>query len=328
MLAIDTVPKQRRRRAPGMLLVALLVGVACTAGVLIAARRTVDAVERVPKVADVLSPASDRIDNYLLVGSDSREFGDPNTGETGNVSGNRSDTIMVLRYDKDSGEAALLSIPRDLYVNVPGHDGKRRINSAFNDGPDVLVRTVQTELGIPVHHYVEIDFTGFERLVEALGGVQVCFLYPTRDLNTGLDVRVPGCHVLDGKQALAYARSRHYEELKDGEWVTDPTSDLGRSKRQREFVNASLQGALAQLKTDPYRAGELVGAIGDSIRIDEHLDPIEAAGSLRSAVDSGLKSYALPVVPKTVDGNAVLLLGDGADPVLAYFRGDGPAPQQ
>lgn len=309
-----------------MLLVALLVGVACTVGILVAARRTVDRVERVEGVAGVLSPSSSTIDNYLLVGSDSREFGDPNTGETGSVSGNRSDTIMVLRHDRDSGAASLLSIPRDLYVQIPGRDGRSRINAAFNDGPDVLVRTVQEALGIPVHHYVEIDFTGFEQLVEALGGVQVCFLHPTRDENTGLRIGKPGCYVLDGRQALAYARSRHYEELKDGKWREDPTSDLGRSERQRLFVNACLQEAFAQLKEDPFRAGELVGAIGDAVRIDEDLDPIEAGSSLRTAVDGGLQSYALPVVGKTVDGAAVLLLGDGADAVLNYFRGTGPAP--
>jgi anionic cell wall polymer biosynthesis LytR-Cps2A-Psr (LCP) family protein len=185
---------------------------------------------------------------------------------------------------------------------------------------------VQTELGIPIHHYVEIDFTGFERLVEALGGVEVCFQYPTRDLNTGLDITKPGCFVLDGKKALAYARSRHYEEFKDGQWHTDPTSDLGRSKRQRDFVNRCLQATLAQLKTNPFRAGELVSAIGAAVRIDEHLDPIEAGSSLRSAVGAGLGEYSLPVVGKTIDGNAVLLLGDGADAVLNYFRGTGPAP--
>lgn len=308
---------------------ALAVGVVGAAGMLVAARRTIDTVERVPKVASVLSASSSTVDNYLLVGSDSRAAGDPNTGDTGDsggVSGNRSDTIMVLRYDRASGTAALLSIPRDLYVHVPGHDGKRRINAAFNDGADVLVQTVQQELGLPVHHYVEIDFVGFTQLVKALGGIQVCFLYPTRDLNTGLNIIAPGCFVLDGNQALAYARSRHYEELRDGEWHEDPTSDLGRSKRQREFVNASLQTALAQVKSNPFSAGRLVASIGSSLRIDEHLDPVEAGSSLRSAVDGGLQTFALPVNPLTVNGNAVLELGKGADAVLAFFRGDGPPP--
>ncbi|MEN9644950.1 MAG: hypothetical protein RL238_1619 [Actinomycetota bacterium] len=326
MLALDTTPLPRRRRLPGLLTVALLVTVAGTVGVLIAARRTVDAVARVPGVAEVLSPASSTIDNYLLVGSDSRAAGDPNTGDGGSDIGQRSDTIMVLRYDKESGNASLLSIPRDLWVDIAGDSGESRINAAFGKGPDVLVRTVQEALGIPVHHYVEVAFTGFKDLVEALGGVQVCFLYPTRDLNTGLNITEPGCHVLDGTQGLAYARSRHYEEFRDGEWHEDPTSDLGRSTRQRAFVNACLQESVAQLKTNPFRAGELIAAIGAAIGIDEHLDPIEAGASLRSAVDGGLQSYSLDVVPETIDGNAVLLLGDGAEPVLQYFRGNGPAP--
>ncbi|MEI8240636.1 MAG: LCP family protein, partial [Actinomycetota bacterium] len=296
------------------------------AGILVASRRAVAAVQRVPKVDKVLSSSSPTIENYLLVGSDSRSGGDPNSGQTGGVTGSRSDTIMVLRYDKASGKASLLSIPRDLWVTVPGHPSKRRINSAFNDGPDVLVRTVQTQLGIPVHHFVEIDFTGFEKLVNALGGITVCFAYPAKDANTGLDIARPGCHHLDGRQALAYARSRHYRELKNGRWVTDPTSDLGRSRRQRDFVDRCLQSAAAQVKANPFRAGELITAMSTGIRIDEALNPIDAAASLRSAVDSGLISYSLPVLNRTIDGNAVLELGSGADVVLAYFRGIGPPP--
>lgn len=310
-----------------MLLVALVVAVVGTAGILVAATRTIGGVARVPGVAQVLSPSSSTVDNYLLVGSDSRSEGDPNTGEAGGPTGNRSDTIMVLRYDRATGGAALLSIPRDLWVDVPGHDSKRRINSAYNDGPDVLVQTVQQALGVPVHHYVEVDFVGFTRLVEALGGITICFPYATRDTNTGLNIIAPGCHLLDGKHALAYARSRHYEELKeDGQWHEDPTSDLGRSRRQREFVNTTLQTALSRLKSNPFDAGSLVAAMGTALRLDENLDPVEAGGSLRSAVSGGLATYSLPVDPTTIDGNAVLLLGNGADAVLGYFRGEAPPP--
>jgi LCP family protein required for cell wall assembly len=327
VLAVDTTPLRRRtRRLPAFLVIALLTTVVCAAGTLIAARRVVDDVPRVSGVSDVLSGASATVENYLLVGSDSRDNGDPNTGDTGGVTGSRSDTIMVLRVDKNDDTASLLSIPRDLYVNVPGHDGKRRINSAFNDGPGVLVQTVQQELGIPIHHYVEIDFSGFKALVEALDGIEVCFWYPTRDLNTGLNITEGGCYTLDGTQSLAYARSRHYEEFRDGEWHEDPTSDLARSTRQRAFVNACMQKALAQIKVNPFDSGELVSSIGKAIRIDDELDPISAGASLRTAVGDGLLTYALPVVGETIDGNAVLLLGDGAEAVLAYFRGNGPAP--
>jgi LCP family protein required for cell wall assembly len=314
--------------------VAALVGVVGATGMLIAARETIDSVERIPGVAGHFSPGGGSIENFLLVGSDSRAGADPASADAGGigteeaVSGQRSDTIMILRRDKSTGEAALLSIPRDLWVDVPGHENKRRINSAFSDGPEVLVQTLQQgDLRIPINHYVEIDFSGFKSLVDALGGVEICVDYANRDVSTGLDITEPGCHTLLGEQALAYARSRHYEELReDGEWHEDPASDLGRTKRQQQFVNLALQTALDRIKVDPFSAGRLITAIGASLRVDDELDPIAAAASLRSAVDGGIATYSLPVFGKNVGGNAVLLLGDGSEDVLAFFRGEGPAP--
>ena len=310
-----------------------IVGVLAATGMLIAARKTIDSVGRVPNVSTHLSPGGSSIENFLLVGSDSRAGADPTAADAGgigteaDVSGHRSDTIMILRRDKSTGDASLLSIPRDLWVQVPGHDGKRRINSAFNDGPEVLVQTLQQELGLPIHHYVEIDFSGFKSLVDALGGVQICVNYATRDVSTGLNITEPGCHILDGVQALAYARSRHYEEFREDEqWHEDPASDIGRTKRQQQFVNLALQSALDRIKVDPFSAGRLATTIGSALRVDDELDPIAAASSLRSAVDAGIATYSLPVFGKTIGGNAVLLLGDGSDAVLAYFRGEGPAP--
>jgi LCP family protein required for cell wall assembly len=309
---------------PLFLSIILFTGVIGTAGTLVAARRAVDEVPRVAGVSAVLDAVSGNLENYLLVGSDSRALGDPNTGDS-NVTGSRSDTIMVLRLDTSTDEAALLSIPRDLYIETAIHTG--RINGAYNDGPATLVQAVQQALSLPVHHYVEIDFFGFKALVEALGGVDVCFALPTRDLNTGLNIAAPGCHLLDGTQALAYARSRHYEELQaDGEWHEDPTSDLGRSTRQRDFVNRCLQQAVEQVKVNPFDTGDLVRAMGSAISIDDELDPIGAATSLRTAVNAGLGTYSLPVFNETVDGAAVLFLANGADAVLNFFRGTGPAP--
>ena len=310
---------------PLFLAIILFTAVVGAAGTLIAARRAVDEVPRVAGVSAVLDAVSGNIENYLLVGSDSRALGDPNTGDVGEVTGNRSDTIMVLRLDNSTDEAALLSVPRDLYIETASHTG--RINSAYNDGPAALVQAVQQALALPIHHYVEIDFYGFKALVEALGGVDVCFALPTRDLNTGLDIGAPGCFLLDGTQALAYARSRHYEQLQaDGQWQEDPTSDLGRSTRQRDFVNRCLQQAVAQVKINPFDTGDLVKAMGNAISIDDELDPIGAASSLRTAVDAGLATYALPVYPETINGDDVLLLRDSASVVLDFFRGAGPPP--
>lgn len=310
---------------PLFLAITLFTGVIGSAGVLIAARSAVDDVPRVAGVSAVLDAVSGNIENYLLVGSDSREFGDPNTGESGDVTGSRSDTIMVLRVDTSTDEAALLSIPRDLYVETSVQTG--RINGAYNDGAADLVRAVQEALALPVHHYVEINFFGFKALVEALGGVEICFALPTRDLNTGLNIAAPGCVLLDGTQALAYARSRHYEELEaDGEWHERPGSDLGRSTRQRDFVNRCLQQAVEQVKISPFDTGKLVQAMGKAISIDDELDPIGAAASLRTAVDAGLATYSLPVYNEQINGDAVLLLAQGSDEVLDFFRGIGPPP--
>ena len=312
---------------------AVLVTALGATGMIVAAKRVVRAVGRVPGVADVLSDPSPNMENFLLVGSDSRANIDPNSPDFGGigtedeVTGSRSDTIMVLRLDKRGGPASLLSIPRDLWVSVPGHEGKRRINSAFNDGPAVLVQTVQQALMLPIHHYVEVDFSGFKDLVDSVGGVVVCFQYPTRDLHTGLDVPVPGCFLLDGVQALAYARSRYYEQFRDNDWQRDGTADLGRSTRQRDFVNRAVQAALDEVKANPFSAGRMVSSIGAALRIDDQLDPIRTGSSLRSALGTGLVTYALPVVGTTIDDKSVLLLADDANSVLDFFRGAGPAPE-
>jgi len=326
----------RRPGGPGRfgvtVAITAVIAIAGAAGTLVSARSAIDRVTRVDGVADVLSPSTSNIENFLLVGSDSRAGSDPNSpdyggiGSESDVSGPpRSDTMMILRRDKTTGEASLLSIPRDLWVEIPGR-GNQRVNAAYNDGPAVLVQTIQGSLGLPIHHYVEVDFFGFKDIVDAIGGVEICTMFPIRDENTGLFVAEGGCYEFDGVQALAYARSRHFEEYRDGEWHEDGTADLGRTRRQREFVNIALTTALERVKADPFVAGELLASAGSAVRIDDELDVLAAASSLRTAVGSGLASYALPVRGETIDGNAVLLLADGSESLLAYFRGDGPAP--
>jgi LCP family protein required for cell wall assembly len=316
-----------------MIVLAVVTAIACAAGAIASAHRATSAVARVSGLDGVLSGQQASIENFLLVGSDSRAGADPSSPDAGAIGTEqdvgdtaRSDTIMVLRRDRDSGSLALLSLPRDLYVQIPGRDGKTRINAAYNDGPATLVRTIQEEFGIPIEHYIEIDFFGFKRLIDAMGGVEICFDGPTRDTNTGLSVAGAGCFVLDGVQALAYARSRHYEEFRDGAWHEDPRSDLGRVARQQDFVNRALQTALHRVETNPFEAGDVVRAISAALRVDDGLDIIDTASTLRDAVGAGLATYTPPVVGKTIGGNAVLVLGNGAEPLFDYFRGTGPAP--
>src|SRR5690606_22403640 len=148
----------------------------------------------------------------------------------------RSDTMLLLRFE--GGEAHMMSIPRDLYVPIAETDGSNKINAAYNGGPRRLVMTVQQSLGIPVHHYMEVDFVSFSRLVDSLGGITIDFEHPAFDRNTGLQVDEAGPNHLDGPEALAYVRSRHYVEVIDGQQRSDPTADLGRVVRQQRFLKA------------------------------------------------------------------------------------------
>ena len=343
--------RRRRHRVPlpAMAVVAALVAGAGAWGIVRAADERVASVEVVSGIDSVLAPLPGQGDvdvdgdgvvdpitypalNYLLVGSDSREGaspGDPDfgiVGDEGQVGGRRSDTIMILRQEENGG-LALTSIPRDLWVEIADTGRSQRINSAYNEGPERLAKTISYELGIPIHHYVEVDFPGFRDIIDKLGGVELCVGHAARDVASGLKIDV-GCQTLDGVQALAYARSRHYQEWDGSSWVEDPRADLGRIERQQLFMRAAVDGALGKLKSSPFSSGDLVEAVADSVRIDGRLDPYEAADTLRAAVGDGMHTYRIPVNPITISGNAVLELDDGAQEVLDYFRGRGPAPTE
>ena len=321
-----------------MVVVAALVGTVGAVGVIRAADERTDDVVRIEGLESVLAEVPDMDDesieypaeNYLLVGSDTREGVDPTSedfgviGDTGDVGGRRSDTIMVLRQEHNGG-ASLMSLPRDLWVEIAGTGRSQRINSAYNEGPERLAATVTQSLGIPIHHYVEVDFVGFKDIIDRLGGVEVCVGYAARDANSGLSLS-PGCQTLDGVQALAFARSRHYEEWDGTDWRLDPRADLGRIERQQLFMRAAVDGALRKLRSSPFSSGDTIEAVVDSVRIDSGLDPIKAGDALRNAAEEGLRTYSLPVVPDVISGNAVLILGEDADLLLAYFRGEAPAP--
>jgi anionic cell wall polymer biosynthesis LytR-Cps2A-Psr (LCP) family protein len=156
----------------------------------------------------------------------------------------------------------------------------------------------------------------------------VCSFFALRDTHTGLYIATPGCSKLDGFQGLAYARSRHletYDEATDT-WTEDPASDFGRIKRQQEFINTVLQGAVAKVKGNPLQAGDVMVSITGALTIDSGLDVIGAASAMREAVGNGLQKYTVPVRGKNVDGNAMLVLADDFQVYIDYFRGTSDAP--
>jgi LCP family protein required for cell wall assembly len=336
MSSLDRGSPRRKRaqlRVLNSIAIAAVVGVAGATGVVAATNQKADSVEKVDVLQDVVVERVTGWENYLLVGSDTREGADPSDPDFGGIGsveetgGKRSDTIMVMHVDHDVGRASLVSLPRDLWVPIAGTDDNDRINSAFSRGEDVLVDTVQQSLGIPINHYIEVDFQGFKRLVDAIGGVNTCFEYPVRDKNTGLDIGGSGCFDLDGVDALAYARSRHYQQFIDGEWVEDGTADIGRTRRQQQLIADAVKALLDRVAANPLAMDAVINAAVESVQVDPDTNILRAAKQLRPLADGGFDRYTLPVEQDWVGDAAVLELGDGAQEILDYFAGRGPKPE-
>ena len=265
-------------------------------------------------------------ENILIVGTDSGEGLDPKDPVLiGRPGGLRSDTIMILRLDPASDHAQLLSLPRDLYLPIAGLRGSDRINSAIQGGPRRLIDTIKTYLGIPINHYIEMNFLAFRSIVAAIDGVPIYFPTPVRDTFSALDVPEAGCITLDPVQALAFARSRAYQYQVNGRWVTDPTGDLGRISRQQEFIRKVLLRAIEKGARNPAVLNDLISAGTGALHLDPTITPadlIEVGKRFKDFNPDNLETFALPVVEANKGGGAVVLLKAGeAEPILNIFRG-------
>ena len=255
--------------------------------------------------------------NVLLVGSDTRATVSKDEqkkfGSTKDVGEEHSDTMMILRADPKAKRAAILSIPRDLYVDIAGANRKDRINTAIqgNGGVGRLITTIRQELGIPIDHYMQVDFNGFRGIVDAVGGVTIPFEAPARDRVTGLNVPRAGCIELDGEQALAYARSRHFQYFEAGRWHTDPSGDLGRIERQQKFVRRMMKSAIARGVRNPITANSLINAGIKNVTIDDTLstkDIARLATRFRSLDPEAVETLPLPTVDRVVRGTGAQVL--------------------
>jgi LCP family protein required for cell wall assembly len=284
--------------------------------------RTYQKLERIP-VSAVLSDGGGDGTNYLIVGTDTREGLDPDMTNAdvvigGGVEGTRSDTVMLLRITSSGN--LMLPIPRDLYVPIAGTGKENRINTAIQGGPERLIQTVQQSLGLPVHHYVEIDFAGFLDLVGALGGVEIDFDQPAFDPKSGLDVKQSGPVELDEDQALAYVRSRTYTRVNlDGSTVVDGRGDLGRIERQQTFLRSVMHQAGGT--RNPFTLARVGNAIAGNLKVDDSIGFFEALGLARKISGLDPETVELPTNPiRTSGGAAVLELKQpGADAALARF---------
>jgi polyisoprenyl-teichoic acid--peptidoglycan teichoic acid transferase len=214
---------------------------------------------------------------FLLLGTDQRE-GDPSPP--------RTDTIMVATIDPETRTAGILSLPRDLWVSIPGY-ANERINSAYalgeadkpGGGPELARKTVEQLLGVPIHHYALVGFAGFEKLVNLIGGVVVDVErpikdneYPDQDYNVRRIFFQPGLQRLDGESALWYVRTRHAD------------SDFGRARRQQQFLLGVRRQAL-QLNLLP-KAPAMIAALSDAVKTDLRTTEILGLANIAKDLDS------------------------------------------
>jgi LCP family protein required for cell wall assembly len=260
--------------------------------------------------------------NYLLIGSDVRPADETPQekqayGSSAVVGGQHSDVMMVLHVDPASHTGMLVSFPRDLVVPIPGH-GLNLLNAAFAfGGAGLVIETLVSYFKpLQINHYLEVDFRGFKKIVNTIGHIHLYFPTPVHDPYTGLDVNQPGCVSVNGDQALAYARSRHYYVPKDlqnpAPWTWNYTtstggqgwfatgSDIDRIPRQQYFLRTVSQAAIDKSGSDPFKVASLLDAVFQSLGHDQTLKQSELnslALTFRGLNPAKVAMSTLPTLP-------------------------------
>ena len=300
--------RSKRRIALIVFLSVLLLLVGCGLGMWLWANSVFNRIERV-QVGQELRHGGGQATNYLLVGTDDRA----------GVSGSRSDTILLLRVQ--GGGARMMSIPRDLYVTIADSGRRQKINAAYNTGASNLIRTIKNNLGIPVDRYLEVNFVSFAKLVDAVGGVDIDFANPAFDLGSGLDVKQAGRVHLNGAQALAYSRSRHYVEIVNGQQRPEGgLPDVNRQLRQQTFLRAVLKKAGST--RNPFKLMRVASAMANGLHIDNEMtlwDGVQLAWDMGGFNPEMVK---LPITPATLSNGAQVLnlQQPAAEAAIAQFR--------
>lgn len=218
-------------------------------------------------------------ENILLVGSTDRcalkvqnaAYGLCSQG----VTGVNSDVVMILHLNPATHAVSILSIPRDLFVPNARSTGANKIDAALYEGPSQLVAAINENLGIPVQHYVVLNFDTFANVVDALGGVKMYFPEPVFDAYSGLKVLTPGCISLDGLHALQVVRARHLQYKPKGVttpypqyWPFENESDLARIRRDHEFLRVLATAVAHQGLSDPVTDTQLISSVAPQLQVD------------------------------------------------------------
>jgi LCP family protein required for cell wall assembly len=259
--------------------------------------------------------------NILLAGVDLR------TGLThaqqlqlhvGRAASANSDTMMVIHVSADRTRVTVVSIPRDSWADIPGH-GMSKINAAFGlGGPALMVATVEHMTGLTINHFVEVNFLGFVKIIDALGGVNICLPFAVHDRYSGLHLPA-GMHHVNGITALMYARDRH----------SFAASDLARISNQQSLLSSLLREAISsQTLADPLRLTAFLRAALGAIKVDRGLDLAALADQLRGISLHDVQFLTVPLLNVNYtapNGESAVLWNTGAArQVFAELKADRP----
>ena len=318
-------PHRTRRNViiAGIVVIALLLGV--VGGGYLYAQWRFSQIKKIT-VSGELPQLSGKPFNILEIGSDSRAgltgaVAAQTGASTGQAAGQRSDVVKIMHVDPALGTISVLSIPRDtmttLLANQSLYGKFNRINVNFGSGPSLLAQTITANFGIPITHTIVVSFGGLINAAVALGGVYLDFPYPAKDAYSGLNIPHTGCQLVDGFQALAVARSRHYEWFQNGVWNYDVTSDFGRIDRQNAFMRAMIERA--KHLYNPLTLNSFLSKLPQGITLDSNFtlnDLIALAVKFHSFNPANMTAYTLPTV-------------SGVNPTLGdVLYTDEPAAQQ
>ncbi|GHJ12392.1 MULTISPECIES: LCP family protein [unclassified Micromonospora] len=245
--------------------------------------------------------------NYLLIGSDHRPGAD--------AADQRSDTILIVHVPAGMRQAYLISVPRDLLVAVPAAPGwpggQDKVNAAYehggggSGGARLLSATLTRLTGVRFDGAALVDFSGFTRVIDQLGGIRMCVDTPVRSIHTGTRFE-PGCQQMDGARTLDYVRQRY--DL--------PNGDYDRQRHQQQMLRAVLDRAgETHLRGDPVKLDRVLRAVGGALTVDTNGVPLdELVFALRALPADALRGVRLPSHPQTIDQVSYVVLDpDGGD---------------
>ena len=338
-----SAPRLRRSWPQRLLVVACLVVIVSAVGSASTVQYVEEVWEQVDRVRivdtvqyrrELLRPETEPGEpvNLLLVGTDiaTDASGSADASPTSGVATigkSLADVIMLLRLDPETKSAWALSIPRDLWAEIPRAQD-HKINSAFYiGGAPLLVETITSMFEVEINHYIQVDFAGFQAVVDTLGGVPVWFPNPVRLPELTRDTIEAGCHVLGGEQALQYVRSRTYTELIDGRWIITGGDDFSRIARQQDFLVLALDRAISRGARNPTTIAGMIEAGASFVTIDQDLTLGELISVAQAFSDfnpedlrrESLQVYTLWWPDGRYKGEAAYRLAN--EPVLDVFRG-------